>query len=110
MNKLAITVLGVAVLGFGQVAAANDYAMSYSAQELSDVAGVQDVHKRIVRTAKRYCPTYTQIRDAREVRNCIADVMNDLVNKVDHPRLTSYHADDGSVRVAATSAQGSDNS
>ena len=110
MKRLVLAMVSVAFFGFGQAAMAGEYAMSYSADELSSAPGVQDVHKRIVRTAKRYCPSSTKIRDAREARSCIADVVNDLVNKVDHPRLTSYHVNDGSVRVAATAARDSDNS
>jgi len=106
MKSLVVALVGFAAVGLGQTASAGEYAVSYSNQELTSVTGVENVHERIVRVARRYCPTYTQIRNIREVSACIADVVSDLVDKVDNPRLTSYHTDDGSVRVAASSLRG----
>ena len=110
MKKIAIAFVGFAVLGFGQTALAKEYAMSYSAQELTTAAGVKDVHARIVKVARRYCPTYTKIRDLKEVHQCVADVVEDLVTKVDNPQLTSYHAGDDGVRVATTESRQGDRS
>ena len=108
MKKLIVLLVGVASLGFGQGALANEYAMSYSANELSSIEGVQSVHARIVKVAKRYCPTYSQVRNNKEVASCISDVVEDLVSKVDHPRLTGYHTGDESVRVASTGSNAND--
>ncbi len=108
MKKLIVILFGVASLGFGQAALAGEYAMSYSANELSNAAGVKSVHARIVKVAKKYCPTYSQIRNNKEVAACIADVVEDLVSKVDHPRLTGYHTGDESVQVASTGSSTGD--
>ena len=110
MKKIIVALIGVAFFGFGQTALADEYAMSYSKNELTNVAGVQGVHSRIVKVAKRYCPTYSQIRNHKEVSECVADVVADLVNKVDHPRLTGYHVGDESISVADASRRQGDRS
>ncbi len=101
MNRLRIALAIFVGFGCSQVALANEYAMSYSNAELASADGVKDVHERIVKVAKLYCPTYSQVRNHREVRACVDEVVNDLVNKVDHPSLTSFHNTDNSVRVAS---------
>ena len=101
VNKLIVALVSIAVFGFGQTALADEYAVSYSENELTNVSGVQGVHARIVKAAKQFCPTYSQIRNHKEVSACVADVVADLVEKVDHPRLSGYHAGDDNVRVAA---------
>lgn len=110
MKKLIVALIGVASIGFGQMVLADEYAVSYSEKELTNVTGVQGVHARIVKVAKRYCPTYSQIRSHKEVNACVADVVADLVEKVDHPRLSGYHAGDDNVRVAATGGRQGDRS
>lgn len=111
MKKLIVTVTGAACLSFGAGALANDgYVMTYTKDELSTFAGVQNVHERIVKAAKQYCPTYSQIRSKREVQSCIDDVVTDLVQKVDHPRLTDYDAGDNRFRVASTAERGDSSS
>jgi UrcA family protein len=109
MKSLVVGLVGFAAVGLGQTALAGEYAVSYSNQELTSVSGVEGVHERIVKVARRYCPSYTQIRNAREVQACIADVVSDLVDKVDNPRLTSYHTGDPGVRVAAADLRGETN-
>ena len=101
MRSLVVALVGFVAVGLGSTALAGEYAVSYSNQELSSANGVQSVHKRIVTAARRYCPTYSQIRNTREVWACMQDVVSDLVDKVDHPQLTSYHTGDNDVRVAA---------
>jgi len=100
MKRLSVALLGFAAIGLAQGAMAGEYAVSYSNQELTSASGVESVHERIVRVARKYCPTYSQVRNNKEVQVCVQDVVSDLVEKVDHPRLTSYHTNDGSVRVA----------
>lgn len=101
MKKSATALFGIAAIGFASTAFADDYAMAYSSAELSSASGVKQVHERIVKVAKQYCPTYSQIRDHNDVAACVSDVVADLVSKVDHPRLTSYHEGDHSVQVAS---------
>ncbi len=100
MKKIAIAFVGFAVLGFGQTALAEEYAMSYSSQELSTAGGVKDVHERIVKVARQYCPTYSQIRNHKDVDACVDGVVADLVRKVNNAQLSSYHAGEEGVRFA----------
>jgi UrcA family protein len=102
VKKLVIAFASVALFGLSQMAVADDYTLSYSAKELANSDGVTSVHKRIVKAAKDYCPTYSQIRNVRDVQSCVDGVVDDLVNKVGHPRLSSYHANDNSVRIASS--------
>jgi UrcA family protein len=96
-----LVVGGVALCASHLSIAQNEYAISYSNAELTTFAGVQDVHARIVAAARNYCPSYSQIRSQRDVKSCVEGVVKDLVNKIDHPLLTDYHAGDESVRLAA---------
>ena len=100
MKKLGVAAIGVLLFSANAVAGADEYVLTYSTNELSSAQGVGEVHERIVKAAKRYCPTYSVIRNMREVNACIDDVVNDLVSKVDHPRLSDYHAGDDRVRIA----------
>ncbi|XOV84871.1 MAG: UrcA family protein [bacterium] len=104
MKKLATALLVTAAFGISSNAIADEYAVAYSSKELTSSAGVKQVHERIVKVAKQYCPTYSQIRNHNDVAACVSDVVEDLVSKVDHPRLTSYHTGDNSVQVAAADA------
>ncbi|MCR9260349.1 MAG: UrcA family protein [Pseudomonadaceae bacterium] len=104
MKKLATALIVTAAFGFSTNAIADEYAMAYSSTELTNSAGIKQVHERIVKVAKQYCPTYSQIRNHNEVAACVSDVVEDLVSKVDHPRLTSYHTGDESVQVATADA------
>ena len=90
----------VGVFGISGVANASDYVLSYSEKELATHDGVKDVHSRIVEAARDYCPRYSSVRSLAEVRSCVDDVVNDLVDKVNHPRMTSYHTGEA-VRVIA---------
>lgn len=89
---------GAAVANDG--VAANEYAVSYSTTELVTQQGVEAVHERIVKAAKNYCPDYATSRSISEHRECIADVVADLVEKVANPALTNLHAGDDSIRIA----------
>jgi UrcA family protein len=80
-------------------ASAGEYAVSYSNGELSTYEGVQGVHARIVRAAEQYCPTFSQVRSHKEVESCVSGVVEDLIDKVNHPELSSFHAG-GAVNVA----------
>ncbi len=110
MKRLIVALMGVACFGFGQTVLAEGYAVSYTQSELASVQGARDVHERIVKAAKRYCPEYSVVKDLREVNACVADVVKDLVAKVDHPRLYSYHEGDDNVRVASASRRGASRS
>lgn len=100
MKKSVIAIASVALFGMSQMAMAEDYALSYSNKELGSGAGAARVHARIVKAAKQYCPTYSQIRNHKDVQSCVNGVIDDLVSKVNHPTLSDYHAGDRSVKVA----------
>ena len=100
MKSLGVAVIGIMLFSANAAAEADEYVLSYSSKELGSAHGVSEVHERIVKAAKRYCPTYSTIRNMREVNDCIDDVVNDLVSKVNHPRLTDYHIGDDRVRIA----------
>lgn len=94
MKKLMCTALIGAGVAFSGVAAANEYAVSFSQDELVSYEGVGQVHARIVETAKDYCPTYAEVRSVSTVRACVNDVVADLVSKVNDPLMTAYHNGD----------------
>ncbi len=101
MKKLIVAAVSIVMFGIGGTAVASDeYVLTYSAQELSTFSGVEDVHARIVKTAKQYCPTYSQIRSHKDVQNCVDGVVSDLVAKVGHPQLSGYHAGEEWVQIA----------
>ena len=118
MKKYASRTCAVAVLGItcfsaaGAIAStgAKEYQLAYGKQELTTHDGVVGLHERILRTAKQYCPSYSTVRSVRRVQTCVADVANDLVAKVNHPQLTSYHSGDGELRIAALARDAADNS
>lgn len=95
MKKLACVLVGVFGVAFVGAASADEYVLTYSEKELGNYNGVKAVHERIVKAAKQYCPTYSQIRSHRDVKTCVDGVVEDLVNKVNHPRMAAYH--DGQV-------------
>ncbi|MFT7653347.1 MAG: UrcA family protein [Limisphaerales bacterium] len=102
-----VAVVGI-FFGMSAVAANHDYTVSYSYTDLTTSQGVENVHKNIVKAAKQYCPTYSQIRSHADVKNCVTGVIEDLVSKVNHPQLTSLHETGSAVSVAATSIRTSD--
>ena len=110
MKRSVIAVVGLACFAAGNVMAADEYRLAYSKQELANHQGVAALHARVLSTAKAFCPSYFEVRDLRRVRGCLEEVSDDLVAKIDHPRLTSYHTGADDVRVAATANVISDNS
>ena len=102
--RVAAVAMFVSALLLSSNAAAEDYVVTYKHAELTNAQGVADVHNRIVKAAKRYCPTYSQIRSNQEVQDCINDVVEDLVSKVNHPQLTSLHESGSAVSIAEADA------
>ena len=80
--------------------AEREYALEYSEQELATSEGVRELHARIVRTAKDYCPSYAETRQMRETAACVDDVVTDLVERVNHADLSALHQGRDKVRVA----------
>lgn len=118
MNKYASKTCVAAVLGITFFSAAGaiadmgpkEYQLVYGKQELTTHQGVASLYERILRTAKDYCPGYSKVRSVRRLQTCWADVADDLVAKVNHPQLTSYHSSDGELRIAAIDQVEADNS
>lgn len=107
LRGAAIAALTVSSLTIGLSASADageEYMVSYSHTELTSAKGAADVHARIVKAAKNYCPTYSQIRSQAEVKLCVDGVVEDLVSKVDHPTLTSLHESGSAISVAESEA------
>ncbi len=97
LKKPFSVVVCVAVLGFSSLAGAGEYTMTYSKGELRNIQGVKAVHARMVKAAKLYCPTYTEIRSLADVRTCVNGVVSDLVGTVNHSGLTRYHDGDEEI-------------
>ncbi len=97
---VAVLTVGAFATSLGAHGASDDYMVSYSHAELTSAKGGENVHARIVKAAKQYCPTYTQIRSHAEVKLCVDGVVEDLVSKVDHPTLTSLQESGSAINVA----------
>ena len=97
MKKVAVLIGGLLVSGMSY---ANDYSFSYSPSELETIESVQSLHGEIVETAKEHCPSYNSTRSLADRRNCVNDVVSDLVQKVDSPVLTAYHQGEVNAQVA----------
>ena len=102
--------VGGLALGLSAGASAEDYTLSYSVAELNTQHGVQDVHKRIVKAARQYCPPYAETKSLDRRRDCVDDVVNDLVTKVAHPGLTQFHNNPDAVNVASATPAKADRS
>ena len=100
MKKVAVLISGVLMSG---MAYASEYSFSYNSSELRTIESVQSLHQEIVKTAKEHCPSYMQTRSLADRRNCVNDVVSDLVQKVDNPTLTAYHQGDINTSVAQAS-------
>ena len=85
-------------------AAGDEYGVSFKASELKSSQGVSDVHARIVAEAKAYCPSYREAGSLRELKLCLEDVTNDLVNKINNPMLSRYHDREARVEIARLSS------
>ena len=66
----------------------------------NDVETVKALHRRIVNTAKRTCPSYSEVRSVRVVRECKQAAVNDLVGKIDRPSLSAYVKGESEIRIA----------
>lgn len=100
--------LGIMFFGMSASAAERDYMVSYSYTDLTTSQGVESVRKSIVKAAKQYCPTYSQIWSHADVKNCVDGVIEDLVSKVDHPQFTSLHETGSTVSLAGSGIRSAD--
>ena len=95
------SIVAVSGIVFATSAIAGDeYSVTYKSSELANFEGVGEVHARIVNAAEDYCPTYQESDSLSETKACIAEVTQDLIEKISHPTLTSYHERESGVAVA----------
>ena len=99
--RVAAVAMFVSALLLSSNAAAEDYVVTYKHAELTNAQGVADVHNRIVKAAKRYCPTYLEIRSHADVQTCVEGVVRDLLAKVDSPTFTAFVARHPVTELAA---------
>ncbi len=104
-RKTTLLILGLAVLLPGAALAekpsSSNYNLVYSEADFSSAAAVQELHTKIVRTARSHCPSYFTTRSLADTRSCVRDVVTNLVRVIDHPQLTGYAHGDGVLKLAA---------
>jgi UrcA family protein len=88
-------------------AEAGAYSLAYTVEGLQTPQGVATLHKRIVRTARDHCPTYREVGSIKDSRACVSEVVDDLIEKVDHEALTAYHRGEPQTRIARAGSQAS---
>jgi UrcA family protein len=91
-NSKTSLCVAIAALSFLSSAAlaADGYVLTYSEPELNTVPGMQNVHQRIVRVAKNYCPSYSQIKSHTAVKTCVDGVVQDLVGKIENGNFQAF--------------------
>ena len=67
MKRLLVAVLTLVSV---QALAADEYTLKYSTVDFQSVETVKALHRRIVDTARRTCPSYGSVRNLRVVRDC----------------------------------------
>ena len=95
---LAMTLPGVAI---AEKPNGSNYNLVYSQADFSSAASVQELHAKIVRTARSHCPSYFSTRSLADTRSCVRDVVTNLVRIINHPQLTAYAQGDGVMKLAA---------
>ena len=89
-----LSILAIAASAFG-VATAQDIKVEVEAWMLETDAGTEHVYEMLTRKAKHSCKgakpaSRIQTLDAE----CAADLLNQFVEGIGHPRLTSVHTGD----------------
>ena len=94
MNKFANTATAFALLAGLAAApatlAGEGYAVAYTEAQISSTDGMRALHQQIRNTAEEYCPKYSDVRSFPRINACVADVVDDLVAKVNQPAFTAY--------------------
>ena len=76
------------------------YVLSYTKADFDSVESVKALHRRIRTLATNHCPTYALTRDLRGTRDCVNDVMADLIDSINHPALSAYVEGADELRIA----------
>lgn len=104
-TRTTILIVGLAMALPGVALAekpnSSNYNLVYSQADFSDAASVQELHTKIVRTARSHCPSYFSTRSLADTRSCVRDVVTNLVRVINHPQLTAYAQGDGLMKLAA---------
>lgn len=82
----------------------SNYDLVYSRADFRSPQTIQELHARIVRKARSHCPSYFITRSLADTRNCVRDVVNHLIQVIDHPQLTAFTQDDALPRLATEKA------
>ncbi len=79
----------------------SNYNLVYSKADFSSAESVQELHTKIVRTARSHCPSYFTTRSLADTRSCVRDVVTNLVKVINHAQLTAYAQGDGVLKLVA---------
>lgn len=100
---LLIACTAAAVLSQSPAIADDDVKFAYKASELETMAGTKKLYGRLTDHSEAMC-TYSGRRTLQDIRfekDCEADLTNDLVIAIDHPRLYRVHEGEvGAVFIA----------
>lgn len=91
---LLVTAAAAAPLEAGASAKSNDASLRFARGELASANGLEDVHTRVLREARRVCRMHG-VRDVRRRQSefaCRERVVDDLLAAIDSERLNSFHA------------------
>ena len=80
-------------------AADDEYVLTYSADDFQSVETVKDLYQRVRNVARNHCPSYFRSRDLAGTTACVDDVVNDLIDNINHPALSAYQDGEDDVRV-----------
>lgn len=101
MNKIFLALLLTAATAVTASANADQYRFAYTTTDFKDVASVEQLHKRIARAARDFCPAYLPAKHLRETRNCISEVTAEIVASINNPALTALaNGEPEQVRIA----------
>ena len=104
-TRTMLVIVGLALVlpgeAFAEKPNSSNYNLVYSQADFSSAASVQELHAKIVRTARSHCPGYFSTRSLADTRSCVRDVVTNLVRVINHPQLTAYAQGDGVMKLAA---------
>jgi|GEM_PF-2261591 len=96
--KLMMMLAGAATLSSMSIEPANaeNHEVRYAASELSTISGAEHVYSEIHATAIEVCGEeyggHRLVKYRAERERCIVEVVDELVSEVNHPQLSSVHA------------------
>ena len=79
------------------------YSIAYSKADFRTTESVEQLHKKIVRTARAHCPDYSRTRSLSNTYDCIDAVVADITASIDQPALTALVHGKADARLAGKS-------